>query len=60
MISIIHIFALNDFSSSFILMQNLIKAIKSGKISKRLARLIIRRLLRLNVPVDPELIELAI
>jgi hypothetical protein len=59
-ISIIHIFALNDFSSSFILMQNLIKAIKSGKISKRLARLIIRRLLRLNVPVDPELIELAI
>lgn len=58
-ISIIHIFALNDISSYFILMKNLIKAIKSGKISKRLARLIIRRLLRLNMAVDPELIKVA-
>lgn len=58
-ISIIHIFARTDISSYFILMQNLIKAIKSGKIPKRLARLIIRRLLRLQVVVDPELIEVA-
>lgn len=57
-ISIIHVFAL-DISSYFILMQNLIKAIKNGKISKRLARLIIRRLLRLNLVVDPELIKVA-
>lgn len=58
-ISISHVFALNDISSYFILMQNLIKAIKSGKISKRLARLIIRKLLRLNMAVDPELIKVA-
>jgi hypothetical protein len=57
-ISIMHIFSLNDISSYFILMENLIKAIKSGKISKRLARLIIRRLLRLNLVVHPELIDL--
>ena len=58
-ISIMHIFVINDISSYFILIENLIKAIKSGKISKRLARLIIRRLLKLNAPVDPELIEAA-
>ena len=58
-ISILHIFAINDISSYFILIQNLIKAIKNGKISKRLARLIIRRLLRLNIAVDPELIQVA-
>ena len=58
-ISILHIFAINDISSYFILIQNLIKAIKNGKISKRLARLIIRRLLRLNIAVDPELIKAA-
>jgi hypothetical protein len=55
----IHIFAINDISSYFILIQNLIKAIKNGKISKRLARLIIRRLLRLKIAVDPELIQVA-
>jgi hypothetical protein len=58
-ISILHIFAINDISSYFILIQNLIKAIKNGKISKRLARLIIRRLLRLKIAVDPELIQVA-
>lgn len=58
-IFILHIFATSDISSYFILMQNLIKAIKNGKISKRLARLIIRRLLRLNILVDPDLIEVA-
>ena len=56
-ISILHIFAINDISSYFILIQNLIKAIKNGKISKRLARLIVRRLLRLNIALDPELIQ---
>lgn len=58
-ISILHIFAINDISSYFIVIQNLIRAIKNGKISKRLARLIIRRLLKLNIAVDPELIEVA-
>lgn len=58
-ISILHIFAINDSSSYFILIQNLIQAIKNVKISRRLARLIIKILLRLDIPVDPELIELA-
>lgn len=58
-ISILHLLAINDMSSYFILIQNLIKAIKNGKISKRLARLIIRRFLRLNILVDPELIQVA-
>ena len=46
-----------DFTSLHILMQNLLRAIKSGKISKRLGRLIIRRLLRKGIPVDPDLID---
>jgi hypothetical protein len=58
-ISIMHIFAINDISSYFILMENLIEAIKNGKISKRLARFIIRRLLRLKMVIDPELVEAA-
>ena len=58
-ISILHIFAITDISNYFILIQNLIEAIKKGKISKRLARLIIRRLIKLNLVVDPELIEAA-
>lgn len=58
-ISILHIFAINDMSSYFIIIQNLIEAIKKGKISKRMARLIIRRLIRLNIAVDPELINAA-
>ena len=60
-IFILHIFATNYISSYFLLIQNLIKAIKNGKISKRLARLIIRRLMRLerDIAVDPELLEVA-
>lgn len=40
-------------------MQSLVEALRSGKLSKRLARAIIRRLKRNNIPVDPELIDLA-
>ena len=58
-ITILHIFAINDISNYFIMMQNLIKAVKEGKISKRLARLIIRQLIRKGVEVDPELIRVA-
>ncbi len=58
-LSILHIFAISDIASYFLMMKNLIKAVKNGKISKRLARLIIRRLIKLNMVVDPELIEAA-
>jgi len=56
-ISILYIFAIFDISSYFLMIKNLIKAIKDGKISKQLARLIIRRLRKLNIPIDPELID---
>ena len=58
-ITILHIFAINDVSNYYIMMQNLIKAVRKGRISKRLARLIIRRLQRRGVVVDPELIRIA-
>ncbi len=43
----------------YILLKNLIKAIKEGKISKAMGRAIVRRLLKNyeDVPVDPELLE---
>ena len=58
-ISMLHVFAIADISCYFIMMQNLIKAVKNGKISKQLARMIIRRLLRLKLDVDPEFIKAA-
>ena len=58
-VSFIYLLGLNDISGYFIVMQNLVKAIKNGKLSKRLARLIIRRLLKLGAVIDPELIEAA-
>lgn len=58
-ISILHIFSITDISSYFILIQSLINAIKNGKISERLARLIIRKLIRLGISIDPELIDAA-
>jgi hypothetical protein len=51
--------ALGDYTTVFIMMQNLLKALKEGKISKRVARIIIRRLLRKGVSVDAELISAA-
>ena len=54
-ITILYIFSINDVSNYFIMMKNLIKAIKSGRISKQ----IIRRLQSYVVEVDPELIMAA-
>jgi len=56
-INILHIFSVNDFSNYFILMQNLIKAVKEGRIPKRLARLIIRKLIAKKISIDPNLID---
>ena len=44
-----------DFSSFHILMNNLIEAIKQGKISKQIARLIVRKLRRDGLPISSEL-----
>jgi hypothetical protein len=40
-------------------LQNLLEILKDGKMSKRVADVIIRKLLREGVSIDPELIEAA-
>jgi len=44
-------------SSFYLIMKNLIEAIRGGKISKPMARLIIRKLRKKGIPIDPELSE---
>ena len=39
------------------LMRKLLKAVKEYRITKKVARLIVRRLLKAGIPVDPELME---
>ena len=59
-VSILVVFTvLGDKTSIFLMMQNLLEALREGKITKRLARILIRKLLRKGVPVDLELIEAA-
>jgi hypothetical protein len=55
---IIGIFSVISPSSLYIIFKNLIIAIKEGKISKAMARYIIRKLRQKNIPVDPELLDL--
>ena len=50
---------LGDKTSVFLMMQSLLQALRDGKLPKRIARILIRRLIKNNVPVDPELIEAA-
>lgn len=40
------------------MMNNLIKAVKEGKISKPIGQLIIRKLKSKDVVIDPELVEI--
>jgi hypothetical protein len=58
MISILLLFAQYNPSSFLIMMQNLVRAIKTGRISKQLARFIVKKLLKKNIVVDPQLLEL--
>jgi hypothetical protein len=55
---ILYIFSTQNMSSYYIILKNLIKAIKEGKISKVVARAIIKKLERNGVLVDPDLIEI--
>ena len=50
--------SIGDSSNYHILLRNLIKAIKQGKISKVVGRAIIRKLRKKGIPVDPELVEI--
>jgi len=49
----------NHRSSFYLMMRSLIQDIREGKISKAMARFIIRKLRNKGVPIDPELAELA-
>ena len=40
------------------MMKSLIKAIREGRITKQMARLIVRRLRKKGIPIDPELAEI--
>ena len=45
-------------SSFYLMMKSLIKAIREGRITKQMARLIVRRLRKKGLPIDPELAEI--
>lgn len=49
--------SIHNPSSFYILLKNLAKAIKEGKISKEIGRCIVIRLQKRNILIDPELLE---
>jgi hypothetical protein len=57
MISILLLLATQDISSYYILLQNLLQAIREGRIPKVLARAIVKKLRKKGFLVDPELLE---
>ena len=56
-VCIFSLLAVSNMSAYHILMKKLINAIRSGKISKAMARVIIRRLQKKGIPIDPGLIS---
>jgi hypothetical protein len=54
---ILSIFSIQNMSSYHIILKNLIKAIKEGRIPKIVGRAIIRKLKKRGLLVNPELLE---
>lgn len=54
---VLYILSNQNPSGFYILLKNLIKAIKEGRISKAIGRSIIRRLQKKGIAVDPELLD---
>jgi len=54
---ILSVFSIQDMSSYHIILKNLIKAIKEGRILKIVGRAIIRKLKKRGLSVNPELLE---
>ena len=54
---VLYILSIQNTSGFYILLKNLIKAIKEGRISKEIGRSIIKRLQKKGIAVDPELLE---
>ena len=48
----------NHRSSFYLMIRSLIEAVREGKITKPMARFIVRKLRKKGVPIDPELAEL--
>ena len=55
---VIYTLSIQNPSSFYIMMQSLIKAIREGKISRGIGRLIVRRLRKRGILIDPELAEI--
>jgi len=55
---IIYTLFTNQHSSFYLMMKSLIRAVREGKITKPMARLIVRKLRKKGVPIDPELVEI--
>jgi hypothetical protein len=55
---VIYILSIQNPSAFYILLRNLIEAIREGRISKAVGRLIFRRLQKKGVALDPELLEI--
>lgn len=53
------LFFLDVNNGFYALMEALLKALREGRLSKRIARAIIRKLKRKGIPVDEELVEIA-
>jgi len=54
---VLYILSIQNPSGFYILLKNLIKAIKEGRISKAIGRSIVRRLKNKGIAIDPELLE---
>jgi hypothetical protein len=54
---VLSILSIQNTSGFYILLKNLIKAIKEGRISKAIGRAIVRKLQKKGIAVDPELLE---
>ena len=54
---VLYILSIQNPSGFYILLKNLIKAIKEGRISKAIGRSIVRRLKKKGINIDPELLE---
>lgn len=54
---VLYVLSFQNRSGFYILFRNLIKAIKEGKISKAMGRVIVRKLKKKGIVIDPELLE---
>lgn len=54
---VLYTLSIQNSAGFYILLKNLIKAIKEGKVSKAIGRSIVRRLQKKGIPIDPKLLD---